>query len=423
MRSHRRRRHRPRRVTRASDDGAPTLVDRAWVRARVPAIAANAHKGTRRRVAIVGGAQGMAGASILAARAALRSGVGMARASSHRRASRPLQARCPRRSTRPWPESDDEIRDAICDWAHAVVIGRGSARRRDTRARVERMLRAVARARRARRRRAHAVRGRRAALGALLEGRTAIDHAARRRVLAARAESRPTTCCDAPFDAAASWRTTLGCVVLLKGVPTVLTAPTGERLVSAAGTPALATGGSGDVLAGIAGTLLAQIDDPLDAAACAAWIHGRAAEIAGAARRARNDARRRRRRARATCGASRRRADVRRYSRSFRAIGRTARDESHVSDSISLGPGREFDVIRDLVRRWGDSRARHRRRRRGARRPGRQPARREHRRDGRERALPARVAHARGDRLSRGDGGAERSRRDGARRRSRCSSR
>ena len=26
-----------------------------------------------------------------------------------------------------------------------------------------------------------------------------------------------------------------------------------------------------------------------------------------------------------------------------------------MSDSISLGPGREFDVIRDLVRRWGDS--------------------------------------------------------------------
>src|SRR6476646_5948187 len=26
-----------------------------------------------------------------------------------------------------------------------------------------------------------------------------------------------------------------------------------------------------------------------------------------------------------------------------------------VSDSIPLGPGREFDVIRDLVRRWGDS--------------------------------------------------------------------
>ena len=52
--------------------------------------------------------------------------------------------------------------------------------------------------------------------------------------------------------------------------------------MSAAGTPVLATGGSGDVLAGIVTTLVAQMDDPLEAAAAAAWIHGRAAEIAGA---------------------------------------------------------------------------------------------------------------------------------------------
>jgi NAD(P)H-hydrate epimerase len=66
-------------------------------------------------------------------------------------------------------------------------------------------------------------------------------------------------------------------VVLLKGQPTIVTSPTGERLVTASGTPLLAAAGSGDMLAGIAGTLLAQIGDPLRAAACAAWVHGRAA--------------------------------------------------------------------------------------------------------------------------------------------------
>ncbi len=50
--------------------------------------------------------------------------------------------------------------------------------------------------------------------------------------------------------------------------------------MSAAGTPALAAAGSGDLLAGIVATLLAQMDDPLDAAASAAWLHGRAAELA-----------------------------------------------------------------------------------------------------------------------------------------------
>jgi NAD(P)H-hydrate repair Nnr-like enzyme with NAD(P)H-hydrate dehydratase domain len=51
-------------------------------------------------------------------------------------------------------------------------------------------------------------------------------------------------------------------------------------MVSARGTAALATAGSGDVLAGIAATLLVQIGDPLRAGACAAFVHGRAAEVA-----------------------------------------------------------------------------------------------------------------------------------------------
>jgi NAD(P)H-hydrate epimerase len=50
--------------------------------------------------------------------------------------------------------------------------------------------------------------------------------------------------------------------------------------VSASGTPALAAAGSGDLLSGIAATLVAQMEDAGDAAASAAWAHGRAAELA-----------------------------------------------------------------------------------------------------------------------------------------------
>lgn len=55
-------------------------------------------------------------------------------------------------------------------------------------------------------------------------------------------------------------------------------------MVSATGTPVLATAGSGDVLAGIAVTLLGQTGDPFRSGTGAAWIHGRAAEIANAGR-------------------------------------------------------------------------------------------------------------------------------------------
>jgi hydroxyethylthiazole kinase-like uncharacterized protein yjeF len=83
------------------------------------------------------------------------------------------------------------------------------------------------------------------------------------------------------FDIGTDLAQKLGAVVLLKGTPTVIFSPQGDRFVVARGSAALGTGGSGDILAGVAGTLLAQMGDPVDAAACAAWIHGRAAELCG----------------------------------------------------------------------------------------------------------------------------------------------
>jgi NAD(P)H-hydrate epimerase len=262
------------------DDGAATLVDRSWVASRVPRIAVNAHKGTRRRVAIVGGTEGMAGASILAARAALKSGVGMARAVVHPASVPPLQASVPAALTRPWPDSDADLQESIGEWAHAVVIGPGLGRASDTRARVERILRAWRGPVLLDADALTVFEGDAPALGSLLGGRKAIvtPHVVEFSRLSGKSVEEILA---APFDVGRELASTLGCVVLLKGVPTVLTAPDGRSLVSAAGTPALATGGSGDVLAGVAGTLLAQIDDPLDAAACAAWIHGRAGELAG----------------------------------------------------------------------------------------------------------------------------------------------
>jgi hydroxyethylthiazole kinase-like uncharacterized protein yjeF len=76
----------------------------------------------------------------------------------------------------------------------------------------------------------------------------------------------------------------LGATVLLKGSTTVIaTAEAGAPVhVNATGTPWLATAGSGDVLSGLAGSLLAQGLGPVDAAACAAYLHGLAARLAAA---------------------------------------------------------------------------------------------------------------------------------------------
>ncbi|WP_137176166.1 NAD(P)H-hydrate dehydratase [Massilia sp. HP4] len=66
--------------------------------------------------------------------------------------------------------------------------------------------------------------------------------------------------------------------VILKGSGTVIARPDGEVLVNPTGNAGLATPGSGDVLAGICGALLAQGWPAWEAAAAATWIHGAAAD-------------------------------------------------------------------------------------------------------------------------------------------------
>ena len=48
------------------------------------------------------------------------------------------------------------------------------------------------------------------------------------------------------------------------------------------GNPGMATAGTGDVLTGVAAALLAQGMPPLEAARLAAWVHGRAGDVAAA---------------------------------------------------------------------------------------------------------------------------------------------
>jgi hydroxyethylthiazole kinase-like uncharacterized protein yjeF len=84
-------------------------------------------------------------------------------------------------------------------------------------------------------------------------------------------------------EAASELADRLRVVVLLKGPATVVADPFGRVAINTTGGRELATAGTGDVLTGIVAALLARGAAPFQAAAAAAWIHGRAATEAGTA--------------------------------------------------------------------------------------------------------------------------------------------
>jgi hydroxyethylthiazole kinase-like uncharacterized protein yjeF len=71
-------------------------------------------------------------------------------------------------------------------------------------------------------------------------------------------------------------------IIVLKGADTVVAAPDGRAAIAPPASHWLATAGTGDVLAGIMAAMRARIADPFMAAQAALWLHGRAAEMAGA---------------------------------------------------------------------------------------------------------------------------------------------
>ena len=220
----------------------------------------------------------MPGAVVLAAKAALRSGIGLIRTLVAPENVGAVLAAVPSVLNSEWPDAAQQVNAEISIWADAAVIGPGLGKSTDTRKLVETILRdskipvlldADA---------LNVFEGDASSLGKLLKGREVL-------ITPHVAEFARLTGVDAKevianrFDIGVDTARALGATVLLKGSPTVVFTPTGERFVIPRGTAALGTGGSGDLLSGIAGTILAQVGDAVTAACSGAWVHGRAAEF------------------------------------------------------------------------------------------------------------------------------------------------
>lgn len=258
---------------------APPLAARAitaaWAReSLLPGRTADAHKGASGYLALVAGQEGMAGAAVLAARAAIRGGAGIVRVVSDPANRGILQSAVPEAVFVEW-DDPDAVSDAV-GWAHALAVGPGVGRHEARRRLLTQVL--AAREQRPIVLDADALNLWAGEVDALAGQLGADDLLTPHPGELARLleTSVAEIVADSPKRARAAAER-FGCSVLLKGAPSVV-ATAGEPLrVATTATPAFASGGVGDVLTGLSGAYLAGGSQAADAGSAALLVSGLAA--------------------------------------------------------------------------------------------------------------------------------------------------
>ncbi len=234
-----------------------------------------AHKGNFGHALLIAGSKGMAGASILSARACLRSGVGLLTVHAPLCNCTILQTSVPEAMV----ESDaDESCFAVptdTDDYQAIAIGPGLGKSEETETALLEQLQhcqtpAVLDA---------------DALNILANHRHALTHLPKGSILTPHPKEleRLVGKCQDSYE-----RLTKACElaknanvhIILKGAYSAIITPEGKCYFNPTGNPGMATGGSGDVLTGVILALLAQGYDTDAAARIGTYVHGLAGDVA-----------------------------------------------------------------------------------------------------------------------------------------------
>lgn len=260
------------------DDYAYLTIDKPNVVKRPK----NSHKGTFGTALLFCGSYGMCGAQILAARAALRSGVGIVKALVCDKNYTAFTSSVPEAVTIPVATTqsgapdvyDRQILSSISN-SKALLIGCGLGRSDDAVKLVSRTLE-------------------------ITNIPTVVDadgiNAVAGSINLISKIKAPVILTPHPAEMARLCNTTVdvieanrikyakkfavenNCYLVLKGVNTIVATPNGRIFFNTTGNDGLATGGSGDVLSGMIVSRLAQGYDPLTAVLNSIWIHGAVAD-------------------------------------------------------------------------------------------------------------------------------------------------
>lgn len=234
-----------------------------------------AHKGNFGRALLVAGSQGMAGASVLAARACLRSGVGLLTAHVPFCNNDIVQTAVPEAMTE-LDLSDTCFATPIdTDDYQAVAVGPGLGQQPET---VSALLEQVETCETPMVLDADA-------LNILGENRAYLSHLPKGSILTPHPKEleRLVGKCQNSYERLERARELARQVsvhIVLKGAYTAVITPEGKCRFNPTGNPGMATGGSGDVLTGILLALLAQGYAAGDAAVLGVYVHGLAGDLA-----------------------------------------------------------------------------------------------------------------------------------------------
>ena len=254
------------------------ILDHAQVLSMLPERKADAHKGDFGKILLLCGSRGYTGAAALAAMGALRSGAGLVylgvpesiNVIEATKLTEPIVFSLPDQDGKLAKEASGLILEML-PRMDAVLIGPGLGQSAGTMAVVEWVLKTAACPVVVDADGINLLSGHKD----ILRGRTAPTVLTPHMGEFYRIGGNASTDRQLAAEALAQ---SLNAVIVLKGHATVITDGM-TAYVNPTGNPGMAVGGSGDVLAGIITSLIGQGIQPLEAAACGAWLHGAAGDL------------------------------------------------------------------------------------------------------------------------------------------------
>ena len=239
---------------------------------------ADTHKGNFGHALLIAGSKGMAGASLLSAKACLRSGVGLLTVNSPAINNTILQICVPEAMVDIDRDEYYYSETVTTDKYSAVGIGPGLGRNSISLLALERQLKMPLRSLVLDADSLNLLSGDKALLQLLPQATVITPHIKELERLVGPWKNN-TQMLSMSFDFSKKYST----YIILKGSPTIIISPNGKTYINSTGNSGMSTGGSGDVLTGIVLAFLAQGYNPVDACRISVFAHGMAGDFAAKA--------------------------------------------------------------------------------------------------------------------------------------------